>query len=110
MKKPIGKILWRGLGPLLIAIILVAALMLVPFKFGRSSQATIRQAASSMSANVLKGETIKNEAMAENYVPFIGSSELSRMDAFHPSIVIIAHFSWEWRERNHSRTSCPSMP
>ena len=30
MKKPIGKILWRGLGPLLIAIILVAALMLVP--------------------------------------------------------------------------------
>ena len=87
MKKPIGKILWRGLGPLLIAIILVAALMLVPFKFGRSSQATIRQAASSMSANVLKGETIKNEAMAENYVPFIGSSELSRMDAFHPSVL-----------------------
>lgn len=72
MKKPIGKILWRGLGPLLIAVILVAALMLVPFKFGRSSQATIRQAASSMSANVLKGENIKNEAMAENYVPFIG--------------------------------------
>ena len=87
MKKPIGKILWRGLGPLLIAVILVAALMLVPFKFGRSSQATIRQAASSMSANVLKGETIKNEAMAENYVPFIGSSELSRMDAFHPSVL-----------------------
>lgn len=87
MKKPIGKILWRGLGPLLIAIILVAALMLVPFKFGCSSQATIRQAASSMSANVLKGETIKNEAMAENYVPFIGSSELSRMDAFHPSVL-----------------------
>ncbi|KMO60897.1 cytochrome C552, partial [Lacticaseibacillus rhamnosus] len=57
------------------------------FKFGRSSQATIRQAASSMSANVLKGETIKNEAMAENYVPFIGSSELSRMDAFHPSVL-----------------------
>ena len=61
--------------------------MLVPFKFGRSSQATIRQAASSMSANVLKGENIKNEAMAENYVPFIGSSELSRMDAFHPSVL-----------------------
>lgn len=87
MKKPIGKILWRGLGPLLIAVILVAALMLVPFKFGRSSQATIRQAASSMSANVLKGENIKNEAMAENYVPFIGSSELSRMDALHPSVL-----------------------
>lgn len=87
MKKPIGKILWRGLGPLLIAVILVAALMLVPFKFDRSSQATIRQAASSMSANVLKGENIKNEAMAENYVPFIGSSELSRMDAFHPSVL-----------------------
>lgn len=89
MKKPIGKILWRGLGPLLIEYFLVAALMLVPFKFGRSSTDTNWQAASSMSAHVLKGEKLKNEAMAEKVVPYFGTSELSRMDALLPSVLAL---------------------
>lgn len=38
-----------------------------------------------MDARVLKGEAIKNTAEDENYIPIIGSSELSRMDPFHPS-------------------------
>ncbi len=42
-----------------------------------------------MSENVLKGDTIKNEALAEKKICsfFFGSSELSRISPFHPSVL-----------------------
>lgn len=41
-----------------------------------------------MAENVLKGDAIKNEALSEKqYVPFFGSSELSRISPFHPSVL-----------------------
>lgn len=41
-----------------------------------------------MAPNVLKGNVIKNKAVASGkYVPFFGSSELSRFSAFHPSVL-----------------------
>ncbi|KRK47078.1 poly d-alanine transfer protein dltd [Secundilactobacillus kimchicus JCM 15530] len=41
----------------------------------------------SQADSILKGQRVKQAAMAKNYVPFFGSSELSRMDAFHPSVL-----------------------
>ncbi len=82
----IGKKLWRIFGPLIIAIIAVIAILFAPIK-GHVSKDTLQKAANSLSLNVFKGEMIKEQAMAQNYVPFIGSSELSRMDPLHPSVL-----------------------
>jgi len=81
------KTLWRVLGPLALAAVLVLGLLLAPFTFGSPNQATLSKAATSLSNNILKGQRVKNAAMQDNYVPFIGSSELSRMDSFHPSVL-----------------------
>lgn len=82
----IGKTLGRIFGPLLIAILAVIIVLFMPIK-GHVSDNTLQKAANSLSVNVFKGEMIKDQAMAKNYVPFIGSSELSRMDPFHPSVL-----------------------
>lgn len=81
------KSLWRIFGPVITAGLLLILLLVLPLNFGKVSNATLRKAASSMSINILKGEKIKNEAFDKNYVPFIGSSELSRLDSFHPTVL-----------------------
>lgn len=41
-----------------------------------------------MAGNVLRGNSITKEALStDNYVPFFGSSELSRISPFHPSVL-----------------------
>ncbi|MBU3851328.1 MAG: D-alanyl-lipoteichoic acid biosynthesis protein DltD [Candidatus Paralactobacillus gallistercoris] len=82
----ISKKLWRIFGPLIIAVLLVVVVLFAPIK-GHVMHDTLQRAANSLSVNVLKGEMIKDQAMSQNYVPFIGSSELSRMDPFHPSVL-----------------------
>ena len=79
------KILYN-FGPIVIAFFLVFIILLLPIK-GHVSNKTLEKAADSLSINVFKGEMIKDQAMEKNYVPFIGSSELSRMDPFHPSVL-----------------------
>lgn len=80
--------LWRIFGPLIVAMLALLVLLLAPLGFSKMSSARLNQAASSLSVNVLKGEAVKKQAFAsKKYVPFIGSSELSRMDAFHPSVL-----------------------
>lgn len=80
------KKLWRVFGPLFCAAILLLIFLLTPWKIDLTSPKVLDDAASSMSPNVLKGETIKNTALAEKkYVAFFGSSELSRINPFHPS-------------------------
>lgn len=49
-----------------------------------------------MSPNILLGQRIKDQALQAGYVPFMGSSELSRMDAFHPS-VLAAKYDRDYR-------------
>ncbi|WP_461215413.1 D-alanyl-lipoteichoic acid biosynthesis protein DltD [Lacticaseibacillus sp. GG6-2] len=74
-------------GPVVLAALLVAALLSIPLPHSRFSKATVQEGAVSMAPNVLLGQSIKQQAFAGNYVPFMGSSELSRMDAFHPSVL-----------------------
>lgn len=81
--------LWQIFGPLIIAAVALILLLLIPFNLNKASSKTIQKAATSLSANVLKGEQLKSQALqsSDHYVPFIGSSELSRMDPFHPSVL-----------------------
>lgn len=74
-------------GPLLLAALLVLGLLLAPLKLGRLSQTTLQESAVSLSSNVFKGQKIKQQALEAGYVPFMGSSELSRMDPLHPSVL-----------------------
>lgn len=84
-----AKRLLRIFGPLILAAILVLAVLVSPVTFGfkHVSAGEERQAAVSLSPNVLKGKRIKEAALKENYVPFFGSSEWSRIDPMHPSVL-----------------------
>lgn len=83
------KKLFSAVGPFFAAIIIIGAIIFSPINwFSRPSAKSIHKAASSMSVNVLKGNDLKNEAMAsDKYLPFFGSSELSRVNAYHPSVL-----------------------
>ncbi|MFD1472309.1 D-alanyl-lipoteichoic acid biosynthesis protein DltD [Companilactobacillus mishanensis] len=79
------KKLWMIFGPVIVAVAALLILLWTPINFKTVTPEKVNQAATSLDARVLKGENIKNTAEEENYIPIIGSSELSRMDPFHPS-------------------------
>lgn len=75
-------------GPIVLAAVLLLLFFFSPIKINTNNQTLIKEAASSMSGNVLRGNDIKAEAMdTGKYVPFFGSSELSRISPFHPSVL-----------------------
>ena len=74
------KRLIRILGPVLCSAVLVAVFFFAPFRINLTSEKTLKEASTSMAPNVLKGNVIKNKAVASGkYVPFFGSSELSHL-------------------------------
>lgn len=78
------KKLFAIFGPILVAI---GLLFLVSNPFPISSHRA-EEAATSINAKMLKGSTLQNEVLKnDQYVPFFGSSEYSRFDAFHPSVL-----------------------
>ncbi|WP_334340988.1 D-alanyl-lipoteichoic acid biosynthesis protein DltD [Companilactobacillus sp. HBUAS56275] len=79
------KKLWMIFGPVIVAIAALLLLLWAPINFKTVTPQKVKQAATSLDIRVLKGESVKNAAEKENYIPIIGSSELSRMDPFHPS-------------------------
>ncbi|PMD68175.1 D-alanyl-lipoteichoic acid biosynthesis protein DltD [Companilactobacillus nuruki] len=79
------KKLWMIFGPVIVAIAALLILLWAPINFKTVTPSKVQQAATSLDVRVLKGESVKNAAEKENYIPIIGSSELSRMDPFHPS-------------------------
>ncbi|BCA85260.1 D-alanyl-lipoteichoic acid biosynthesis protein DltD [Enterococcus saigonensis] len=75
-------------GPVIAAAVLLALFFFSPFKINDEDKGLWAQASSSMSGNILRGNSIKNEAVKSGeYVPFFGSSELSRISPFHPSVL-----------------------
>ncbi len=83
------KKLFTAIGPFFVALIIVGAIIFSPIHwFSKPSPKAVHNSASSMAVNVLKGNDLKNEAMGSGkYLPFFGSSELSRVNAFHPSVL-----------------------
>ena len=90
------KELFKIFGPLLLAAVLLGMFFVLPFKFKNISSQTIHRAALSQSTNIFKGTAVKKAALNRNYVAFFGSSEFSRMDAFHPS-VLAQHYHRSYR-------------
>ena len=86
MKK---KKLLQAVGPFLVALMIIGIIVFSPINLlTKPSAKAVHHSASSMSVNVLKGNALKNEAMADgHYLPFFGSSELSRVNEFHPSVL-----------------------
>ncbi|MEY8446308.1 D-alanyl-lipoteichoic acid biosynthesis protein DltD [Enterococcus ratti] len=81
------KKLFAIFGPLLLAFGLIAVFFTF-YHVNFYDPVVIQKASSSMSENVLKGDAIKNKALSDHtYVPFFGSSELSRISPFHPSVL-----------------------
>jgi D-alanine transfer protein len=79
---------FRAILPLLLAFVMAVSCFFIPLGEGHFAEIRLKQAASSLSDSVLRGETIENAAMQRvEYVPFIGSSEWRRFNAFHPSIL-----------------------
>ena len=78
--------LWQIFGPVLCAFILLIIVFLIPWE-RTFSKDSIFQAANSQTTTVFKGVKMKQEAYEDGYVPFYGSSELSRMDPLHPSVI-----------------------
>lgn len=75
-------------GPIVLAAVLLVLLFFSPFKINSNDPKLIKAASSSMAGNVLRGNSITKEALStDNYVPFFGSSELSRISPFHPSVL-----------------------
>ncbi|WP_054950931.1 D-alanyl-lipoteichoic acid biosynthesis protein DltD [Numidum massiliense] len=81
MKKP-------RFGPLLIALTLLGTCIFLPTSLivGQIDRNKTEQAATSLDPIVFKGTTVQ-EAMLkdERFLPIYGSSELSRLDPYHPS-------------------------
>lgn len=82
------KKLFGIVGPIVISAVLLIVLFFAPFKVDLDSKKVLDDASTSMATNVLRGNAIKNKAIgSKEYIPFFGSSELSRISPFHPSVL-----------------------
>lgn len=81
------KKLWLIFGPVIIAAVLVWGILLLPLNHRRVTNTDLKRSAVSLSTNVYHGTMLKQAAFSKNYVPFMGSSELLRMDPLHPSVL-----------------------
>lgn len=77
--------LWQIFGPVLVALFALLLFLFIPWEANFRDSDFLNVAASSGDATVFKGEKIKEDALKEGYIPFFGSSELSRFSPFHPS-------------------------
>ena len=88
--------LWSIFGPVILAFALVLILFSLPIKNKHSLQ-TEKQAAVSLSPIVFKNQSIKKQALSDHnakFVPFFGSSELRRMDRYHPSVMAARYHNY----------------
>ena len=87
---------WGVFGPVVVAFCLLGSLFALPLH-PKYSERTIQRAAVSLSPNLLKNRALKHQALKDShhrYVPFLGSSEFNRMDAFHPAVMAARYHSW----------------
>lgn len=88
--------LWSIFGPVIVACLLVLGFFALPWSSSHS-QATLQKAADSLSPRVFKNSSIKVAAMQDkkkNYIPFFGSSELNRMDRYHPAVMAARYHNY----------------
>lgn len=87
MKKPL-------FGPMIAAFLLFVLLLSIPTSFLNSfiSKKTVDTAAISLDPSMFQGVVLQQKMLDSNkYVPIYGSSELLRVDPFHPSFYFRSH-------------------
>lgn len=90
-------LLWQIFGPVLLAVLLIAILLSLPIHYRKVSAQEMRKAAVSLDTATFKNQFLKQKALQNkkvNYVPFFGSSELERMDEFHPSVMSAKYYNY----------------
>lgn len=93
MEKNTKKRLFLIFGPVITAVLMIGILFFAPFQWTNYSSVERRDAAVSISDSIFKGKSLKDatinvrEGNDPVYVPFFGSSEWSRMDVAHPSVL-----------------------
>lgn len=93
MEKNTKKRLFLIFGPVFTAVLMIGILFFAPFQWTNYSNVEKRDAAVSISDSIFKGKSLKDatinvrEGNDPVYVPFFGSSEWSRMDVAHPSVL-----------------------
>ena len=91
-----SKRLWSIFGPVILAFVLILLLFSLPIKRNHSLQ-TEKQAAVSLSPVIFKNQSLKKQALDDkqaHFVPFFGSSELRRMDRYHPSVMAARYHNY----------------
>lgn len=89
-----AKKLWRIFGPLLLAVLILLVLLFAPFNYSHFSPKDEQRAAVALNSVVFKNQQLKKQALLDQhtrYIPFFGSSEWERMDAFHPSVLAVKY-------------------
>ena len=85
------KRLWWIFGPLVVAGgVLFGLLTFTSQNVARYSLNTLDKASVALESSIFKGRTLKHQALEnkeKRYIPFFGSSELTRFDSFHPSVL-----------------------
>ncbi|MBY5033835.1 D-alanyl-lipoteichoic acid biosynthesis protein DltD [Streptococcus gallolyticus] len=84
------KRLWQILGPLVCAASLIVLLLAITPTKIHYDKAREKADAYSLAKTVFKSRLKKERALSDlqqNFVPFFGSSEWLRMDAFHPAVL-----------------------
>ncbi|MGG0515045.1 D-alanyl-lipoteichoic acid biosynthesis protein DltD [Bacillus pseudomycoides] len=78
----------HAFGPIILACIIFIVILLIPSKYLVSliSNEKVEDAATSLQKEKLQGVFLQQKMLENlNYLPMYGSSEFSRMDAYHPS-------------------------
>ena len=82
-------------GPVILAFALVVAVIeLAPVSTNKHNFQDEQRAANALTPTVFKNQTLKQRALTDSkhrFVPFFGSSEWSRMDSLHPSVLAQAY-------------------
>ncbi|EUJ39550.1 D-alanyl-lipoteichoic acid biosynthesis protein DltD [Brochothrix campestris] len=80
------KRLFIALGPVIIALFLLVAVYTLPVFKQKITPTVLHDAAVVSQKKVKRNDDIYRAAMADKqFIPFVGSSELQRYDAFHPA-------------------------
>ncbi|MDR2977423.1 MAG: D-alanyl-lipoteichoic acid biosynthesis protein DltD [Streptococcaceae bacterium] len=81
--------LFKALGPLVVALIMVAVLMFLPLNIGAkySHKQLTKFGQAPYNTPSFTGYSIKKQAFSNSkFLPILGSSELGHVDSFHPSV------------------------
>lgn len=80
-----GKKLFTIFGPLVLALFAIFGVESIKFDVTPKIE---QESASALTQPIISGQVIKNKTLDDKkYVPFFGSSELNRIDIFHPSVL-----------------------